>query len=163
VLMVHAMDRHPAHRRALPAARAQEAQRMLQPARTGEAAMREQAMIADIDSERPEEVEPAERPGHPRPAEQPGHAGEQGKHGEEEDAGEDVQVEALGSGPVENLQSPEPPVKPTGTPEHTPPLLPAMETSADATSRTRSTGEARFWTAFARDAERSLHAAVLPP
>src|SRR6185369_15558360 len=47
MLMMHAMDGDPHHRRALRATRTKDGERMFQPARASEAAVSEQAMVAD--------------------------------------------------------------------------------------------------------------------
>src|SRR5579871_422952 len=102
VLMVHAVDCDPVHGAALPATRAQDGQRMLQPARAGEATVRQQAMIANVDAEGSEEIKSANRPGKPRPAEQPRYTGQQGEQMKTDDACEDLPVDMPGAGGVES-------------------------------------------------------------
>src|SRR5258705_86483 len=67
----------------------------------------EQAMVADVDAERAEEVEADDGPGQPGPAEQPGDAGEQRQQVEADDPEADARVDALGARGIEDAEPPE--------------------------------------------------------
>jgi hypothetical protein len=62
VLVVHPVDCNPIHRRALRAAHTQDGQAMFQPGRATERAVRQEAMITDVDAERPEQVKADDGP-----------------------------------------------------------------------------------------------------
>ena len=109
----------------LESSSAEHGQGVFQPAWTAEASMSQQAMIADIDAERPKQVKSRKRPGQPRPAEQPRHAGKQRKHVKADDACDDGQVDAQGFLGIQNTSSPEPTINDTGAAKHGPcPLRP---------------------------------------
>src|SRR5262249_19567347 len=101
-------------------------QAMLQPTRAGKPAVCQQAMIANVDAECPEQVETGDSPSHSRPAEQPGHAGRQGEQMKAQYAGEDAPGDAARTAGVEITQPPEPAIDDTGTCEHSagPPCAP---------------------------------------
>ena len=120
VLVVHAMDCHPFHRRSLPTADAEDGQAVFQPAGACEAAVRQQPMITDADAKPTDEVKPANRKGQPRPTKQPRNAGEKGKQVKEDDSSEDAKVDSDRAFGVENAQSPETAIDQTRSPEHKP-------------------------------------------
>ncbi len=72
MLVVHAMDRDPVDGRTLPAADAENGEAVFEPRGTDEAAMREQAVVADVDAERAEQVKSRHGPDQTGPAKQPG-------------------------------------------------------------------------------------------
>src|SRR4029077_4392487 len=78
VLMMPAMDRHPAGGGILQAADAQDREAMLEPFRAIEAAMGEQAVIAEVDAQGSEDITAGNRQRDPGPAEEPGQEGQQG-------------------------------------------------------------------------------------
>ena len=73
MLMMQAMDRHPAGWRVLDATYAQDDESPLQPFGANQPTVGEQAMIAEIDSKGAEDKQSAERQDRPTPGEEPGH------------------------------------------------------------------------------------------
>ena len=71
VLMMPAMHRHPAGRGVLEAADAEDREAMLEPRWNHQPTVREQAMVAKIDAERAEHIEPGDGEEHAGPAEEP--------------------------------------------------------------------------------------------
>jgi hypothetical protein len=78
VLMVSAMDRHPARRRVLHATYGENDQDMLEPLRAFEAAVGEQPVVAEVDPEDAEEIIAKNEKNDARPTEEPRQKGEHG-------------------------------------------------------------------------------------
>src|SRR5215470_254111 len=77
VLVVAAVDRNPARRSVLQAAKPKERERVLEPFRAAEAAVGEQAMITEVNAEHAEHVVAHDRKDHAGPAEKPWHQRQQ--------------------------------------------------------------------------------------
>ena len=75
-MMMLAMQRDPDYRRILHAADAQNGEQALHPSRGRKAAMRQQAMVPDVNAERAEDVASQKRNHDPAPAKEPGQARE---------------------------------------------------------------------------------------
>src|SRR4051812_17845120 len=90
MLMVTAMHGNPARRRILEGADSDHGERVLQPFRAEEAAMRKEPVITKADAERAEDVGPEHANGDTSPAEEPRHEGQQRSQMVEADA-DDIQ------------------------------------------------------------------------
>jgi hypothetical protein len=84
-IMVPAMPGDPNHGRFFSATGSQDGERALKPTRAGKPAMRQQPMIAKIDTERSEDIEPQHQKNDPGPTEEPGHECEARQEMDEKD------------------------------------------------------------------------------
>ena len=77
VVMMSSMDRNPAGGSFLQVQQADQGQAVLKPSRTGETAMREQAVVTEIDAEAAEEIDAEHGEREARPAEEGGYESQQ--------------------------------------------------------------------------------------
>jgi hypothetical protein len=82
--------------------------------------MGHQPVIADIDAQRTEQIQPRNGPSQSRPGEEPGNAGQQSEQVDDDHTGKDRQVHSQRRGRVEDSQPPQQAVDETGGPKHDP-------------------------------------------